>query len=308
MVITKISYGLANQMFQYAAGRALAARNNQLFKLDLSFFDNALKKDDRPTHEFYQLSIFKGTIKHQSLDNEYLERLINKYKHNIAYRFLNKFSKQVLPKPLFTYCWEKDFLKFDYGINKSSGKTIYLNGYFQNERYFEDAKALIKEDFTFREDLIDPVNLNLGIQMGQENSVSIHVRRGDYVGKRFIPSLGYYKNAIELIIHTVNDPVFYIFSDDSEWAAKHVKAPGQVHYIVHNTQENSYKDMYLMSKCMHNIIANSSFSWWGAWLNSNENKVVISPKQWLPEDNVLSADIIPSNWLQVEAQTPLQIG
>ena len=308
MVITKISYGLANQMFQYAAGRALAARNNQPFKLDLSFFDNTPKKDGRPSHEFYQLNIFKGPINYQPLDNDYLERLINKYKHNITYRVLNRFSKQMLPKPLFTYCWEKDFLKFDPVIKKSSGKIIYLNGYFQNEYYFEDAEALIKNDFTFREDLIGAVNINLGIQMRQENSISIHIRRGDYVGKRFIPSLDYYKSAIELITQTVSNPVFYIFSDDSEWAAKHVKAPGQVHYVVHNTQENSYKDMYLMSKCMHNIIANSSFSWWGAWLNDNKNKVVISPKQWLPEDNVASADIIPSNWLQVEAQTLSQIG
>jgi len=299
MVITKISYGLANQMFQYAAARALAARNNQALGLDLAFFDNSAETDSKQSHESYQLDIFEGPAKYQPLDNEYLKQLTQKYKDNIVYRALNILSKQILNQPLYTYCWEKNFLKFDSLIKKSYGKTIYLNGYFQNEDYFEDAKALIKDDFIFKKELIDIVNTNLGIQMKQENSVSIHIRRGDYVGKRFIPSLGYYKSAIDLIVQKVDNPIFYVFSDDSEWAAKNVEAPGQVHYVVHNTQENSYKDLYLMSKCMHNIIANSSFSWWGAWLNSNAHKIVITPAQWLPESGVMASDIVPTSWIKL---------
>ncbi|MGI4885361.1 MAG: alpha-1,2-fucosyltransferase [Janthinobacterium lividum] len=296
MVVVRISFGLANQMFQYAAGRALALRNKQLFKLDLSFFD-ARTIEDGPSHEKYGLKIFKGIDSVGWVSNKEISSIRNKYENKLIYRFLNKAKRAIGLQPFYTYCWEKKLLRFDSDILTKKGDIIYLNAYFQNEFYFNDFQRIIKHDFEFKESFIDQLNLELGLKMQREESVSLHIRRGDYLGKRFVAPVDYYKRAIDYFLQKLNSPSFYIFSDDPEWAKDNIIFDGNCNYVTHNKFDNSYKDMYLMSKCKHNIIANSSFSWWGAWLNDNEDKIVISPTNWFPEKNIYSSDVIPTNWL-----------
>lgn len=296
MIVTRLSYGLANQMFQYAAGRALALRNKQPLKLDLSFFDSSTT-DNRSAHEEYGLKIFKGIEQIGVMPSEEVHSIRSRYEDKLVYRSLNKFKKTLGLQPLYTYCWERELLKFEIDVLSKKGKLIYLNSYFQNELYFRDMEEVIRADFEFKEAAIDKLNAGLGQKMQSEESVSVHIRRGDYVGVRFVAPIEYYQNALAYLTSKLRSPSFYIFSDDPEWAKANLNIEGNSSYITHNVASESYKDMYLMSQCKHNIIANSSFSWWGAWLNNHKDKIVVSPTEWFPERGVSASDVVPATWL-----------
>ena len=158
---------------------------------------------------------------------------------------------------------------------------IFIDGCFINPLYFESIRELISKAFVFRE--IDSYNMCLGERMLSDNSVSIHIRRGDYLNNPVygVCNEDYYEKAIRHIEKQVSNPSFFVFSDDLEWSDKLMRYLG-VNYklITINTGVDSYKDMYLMTRCRHNIIANSTFSWWGAWLNNNPGKIVIAPNKW----------------------------
>jgi hypothetical protein len=145
----------------------------------------------------------------------------------------------------------------------------------------------------------------LSVKIKNEESVSIHVRRGDYIS---IPknnelyetcSESYYSEAMNLVKAKFPNAVFYVFSDEPEWFRKNVKVNVPLVYVTHNVGEKSYEDLILMSQCKHNIIANSSFSWWGAWLNDNKNKVVIAPQKWFKDKSKDTKDLIPQKWIQL---------
>ena len=245
--------GLGNQMFQYAL---LLSLKNQGFEVkeDISYYDFF------KMHNGYELERVFG-IK---------EQLVNKQGiHMLWLRTLNKL------RPSLLY----EFDKYYYNENVVYTPKCYIFGYWQDERYFGD-KDEIKRLFSFRE--IDAYNATLAKEMQSCNSVSLHVRRGDYAafGMTVIEE-DYYRKAIEKINSMVDRPVYYIFSDDIEFSKKMANNLGIVYQIIsHNRGIDSYKDMYLMSNCKHNIIANSSFSWWGAWLNGNKEKIVIAPQIW----------------------------
>lgn len=180
-----------------------------------------------------------------------------------------------------------------------------LCGYWQGEKYFFDYKDEIRNDFRLARPL-DKKNLKFLNDIDKCNSVSIHIRRGDYVSDpKTIKihgscTLEYYKKAIEKIKKEVKRPVFFVFSDDPKWVRANFKF-GSIRYIDWNKGINSYKDMELMSHCKHNIIANSSFSWWGAWLNNNPHKIVIAPKKWFNEIELQKEmkDLIPKKWIKL---------
>lgn len=157
----------------------------------------------------------------------------------------------------------------------------YFDGCFINFRYFDNVQNDLRKAFGFKG--IDGTNLEWTIRMYHCNSVSLHIRRGDYLKN---PIYGvcdekYYEKAITLIIDKVVEPKFYVFSDDTEWCEAFMRKLGVDYQIIsHNSGIDSYKDMYLMTQCKHNIIANSTFSWWGAWLNENNEKIVIAPNKW----------------------------
>ena len=190
--------------------------------------------------------------------------------HKYSYVLLKRLkSKQVLV----------DYL--DYLPQALQQKFTYYDGFWQWERYFHDCQNEVKNAFTFK--VIDNQNMELGAQMKCENSISIHFRRGDYLNlpRLMVCDDDYYNSAISYMLEHVENPMFYVFSNDTKWSddfMKKLQVPYRI--IDFNQGQNSYRDMYLMTQCKHNIIANSSFSWWGAYLNSCSQKIVVSPKEW----------------------------
>ncbi len=176
----------------------------------------------------------------------------------------------------------------------------YLMGYWQSERYFADVAQTIRTDFTFRQPMIGR-NHELVEEIGAVNAVSLHVRRGDYANNlrtkatHGVCPLDYYEAAIRYIAERVEAPHYFVFSDDMEWVRANLRIQLPCSYVDHNQGAESYNDMRLMSLCKHHIIANSSFSWWGAWLNPCDDKVVVAPKNWFANSND-TKDLLPFGW------------
>ena len=178
-------------------------------------------------------------------------------------------------------------------------------GYWQGERYFNDYEKEIRNDFRFIK-LLDKKNRDILNIINKTNSVSIHIRRGDYVfdkkTKEFhgLLPVEYYKKAIKIINKKIKNSKYFVFSDDPEWVKNNLKIDSAI-YIYWNKGRKNYIDMQLMSNCKHNIIANSSFSWWGAWLNCNPNKIVVAPQKWFNNAKAQkeSTDLIPKTWKKI---------
>ena len=281
MIITKIKGGLGNQLFQYATGRAVASHHKLPLKLDLTWFET------NNLHNGYRLDqlAIQAEI---ATENEIIKL---KGENNILFSALRKvglFKKK-------SYFKEKRSSNFDGGVFKN--KFLYLNGYWQNELYFSNIRESLLGE-------LSPINSmsDLGYayleSIEQSNSVSLHVRRGDYLNLRNIGVLGvdYYTKAVDYIRQNVENPTFYIFSDDLEWCKDNLGFLDNCIYV--DRTQTEIEDLKLMSFCRHNIIANSSFSWWGAWLNQNPNKIVIAPKGWLLNDTS-SSNVILSDWVKV---------
>ena len=181
---------------------------------------------------------------------------------------------------------------------------IYIEGYWQTEKYFKNIEHTIKKDFTFKTKP-DKNNQSLLNQIKNCNAVAIHVRRGDYVKNPVanrilgVCNLDYYNKCINLIIRKINNPHFFIFSDDPKWTINNLNIDFPATYVSHNGSDKGYEDLRLMSNCKHQIIANSSFSWWGAWLNNNPNKVVMAPKKWFNDLSINTEDLIPESWVKI---------
>jgi hypothetical protein len=293
MIIVKLSGGLGNQMFQYAAGLSVAKNNNTKLFLDVDFF----KKNT--AHNGFELSKIFSEKFHISTVKD-VRHILGFRSYSILFKILLRVKNNLLRgqnlyiEPHFSY--DRNFKKIC--------DNNFLVGYFQSEKYFIDIENLIRKIFTFNKNL-NTKNKEFLKLIKNSNSVSIHIRRGDYLSnqKAFdvhgICSDIYYDKAISYIRKKISNPKFYIFSDDKEWV-KH-KFNYQKNFIVvdSNSASQSYFDMFLMSKCKHNIIANSSFSWWAAWLNNNPSKNVIAPKMWFKSKSLSTKDLIPKNWILI---------
>ena len=286
MIITKLIGGLGNQMFQYAAGRQLAYKLGVELKLDILDFDHyKLRK--------YELDVFN--IQENFATAEEIADLTI-LKRNIIERFISRLLHKPY-RPLPTYIKESFNSEI---MNMYDG--VYLDGYWQSEKYFADIIEIIREEFiitTTQEGL----NRKLADQIKSCNSVSLHIRRGDYVSNpetnkaHGICDIDYYLHCIEHLTKTVEHPHFFAFSDDIEWVRQNLKIPYPITFIENNGQDKSYEDLRLMSQCKHHIIANSSFSWWGAWLNPNEDKIVFAPRKWFANKDANIQDRIPNQWI-----------
>ena len=198
---------------------------------------------------------------------------------------------------------EKYPFKFDKNIFHCKDKS-YLKGYWQNEKYFKNIKDILNVEFRVKTPLIGK-NYDLAQVIQNNNSVAIHVRREDYITDSITAdthgtcSLDYYKDSIHLMNQRIKDPQYFIFSDDISWAKKNLGEISQIPYAEHNNTNSDYEDLRLMYLCKHNIIANSSFSWWGAWLNMNPAKIVIAPQIWLKTPTIYSRRHLPKEWFIV---------
>ncbi len=292
MVITKLIGGIGNQMFQYAAGKALAEHHDVELKLDTNDF------------QFYsnrRFSLGHFNINADIATNEEILKFIGKNKSK-SLMILRERLGRLLPLKRRKIYYEPHF---HYDENFFSlPPHIYINGYWQSEKYFNNIKSIILNDFSFREPL-EGVNKEISEKILSSNSVSIHIRRGDYVTNKFtffthgVCGIEYYLNAINYISNLVEEPHFFIFSDEPEWASDNLITTFPVTFVNHNSGQNDFEDMRLLSICRHHIIANSSFSWWGAWLCKNEDKIVVAPKKWFNEYRASTKDLYPVQWVTI---------
>lgn len=292
MIITNLIGGLGNQMFQYAVGRALSLEYGVPLRVDVSGFAGY------GLHQGFELQrIFNCTIE---IAGDADVSGILRWQFSTAIR-------RVVSRPSMAAFRRKGFVvepHFHYwhGI-KEVPCDCYLTGYWQSEKYFSKVAEQIREDFSFRLPL-ENQNVELAAQINQVNAVSLHVRRGDYVNNPQTKvtyehcSLDYYRAAIRHIAERVQNPNFFVFSDDIAWVKDNLKIDFPCIYVDHNQGAESYNDMRLMSMCQHHIIANSTFSWWGAWLNPSVDKVVVAPKMWFANETK-TQDLIPQCWVRL---------
>lgn len=288
MITLILSGGLGNQMFEYAAGRALSLRHKTDLHMDLYI----LNKKTKATIRNYELIVFQ-------IETHIIKSNLNKIavkgfgflkSNSLGRMFLNNIG---IFRDEKAQCYDSRF--------KDLSEKTTLFGYFQNENYFKGISKQLRIDFTFKAPLKGK-NDEIRTVIEQNTSVSIHIRRGDYSNSNSnlpILDISYYKKAIEHIASQVNKPYFFIFSDGIDWVKENLDLSKFNHqFIDWNKNENSYIDMQLMSMCKHNIIANSSFSWWAAWLNANPNKLVIAPDKWYKGDNGKYPDgFLPKEWI-----------
>ena len=284
MIITKILGGLGNQLFQYAAGKALAVQNGTELKLDLTGFMDYNLRD-------FELNRFSVSCSVATAEE------IKKYKaSNSIQRIKARFS----PASSRTF-YKEPFFHFDPTFF-SLRPPIYVQGYFQSEKYFESIKGQLQNELVLKESFSNEV-LNLAQRLRQENSVSVHIRRGDYKNAESLRVHGilpktYYQKAVDRIVQqTTGRLQVYIFSDDPK-AANEFNIQNAV-TVSGTVSKNHYEDFYLMQQCRHNVIANSSFSWWAAWLNNHEDKIVVAPTRWFNEGPKDTQDLLPSTWIRL---------
>jgi hypothetical protein len=290
MIIVELNGGLGNQMFQYALGKSIAKSRN--LKLLISI--KKLNEIDESIYlkRSFELDVFDvnwnftQTIHHRLFFPN----------NSLIFKCLNKILR----------CLIIEEKKFSYTEINTKTRNTYLIGYFQSEKYFQHISNELRNEFLFKKKKNQKTE-HFQKEIMKANSISVHIRRGDYVegitsDLHGFAGLEYYMESINYIKSNIANPKFYFFSDDCDWVSKNLLPAIDCAEIVnHNKNEESWQDMYLMSLCKHNIIANSSFSWWGAWLNSNVNKMVIAPKKWFAnkEMNLQTKDLIPENWLKL---------
>lgn len=291
--IVKFNGGLGNQMFQFAFACALEDIFPVEVVFDFSYFED-VKAQTNVTTRFFELDVFNLNCKPVSADDLAKVKtpdFNSKFKNTFAKKFPELFGINYI-REKYNTIYDKKLLTYpDY---------IFYEGYFQNEKYFKHLREKLVNCFSLKVTL-DEKNQAILEKINESNSVSIHIRRGDYVTSdctnkiHGVCSLEYYQKGIEYIAKYVQNPHFFIFSDDIEWVIKNLKID-YTFTIVDFNQGKGWFDLNLMKNCKHNIIANSSFSWWGAWLNENYGKIVIAPKKWNTKKQ--KYDIIPQEWIK----------
>ncbi len=285
MVIVRIQGGLGNQLFQYALARSLSQRTGQPFKLDFtSYGHDELRK---PGLRSFRASLpVAGRLE------------ISRLKYGLGEHFLAKLMRREPTKGV-AFIQEKTH-SYDASI-LSLKDPAYLDGYWQSEKYFHDFGDLIRSELVLREGLPE-ASRKWEEKIRDCESISIHVRRGDYVANPANHSIfsvcspGYYFRSAELVASSFPNARFFLFSDDPNWVRENLvpKLGGKAEVMA--VSADPAQDMYLMSRCRHNIIANSSFSWWAAWLNPNPGKIVVAPSEWFKQAERESPDLIPREW------------
>jgi hypothetical protein len=290
MVYTQLIGGLGNQLFQYAAAKSLARRNDTEVVLDIGCFE---------TYKLHKFSLQHFNVR-KTFASSRVQKLVRK--DHEPYTFSERLFNRLLPLKIDLY--EEPYFQYNPDFLKLKRKEICLVGYFQSEKYFKDIESEIRKDFKVITPL-SPKTAAMKKLMDTCDAVSLHVRRADYVTNDHTNSVhgtcdgNYYNKAVDYIKSKETTPVFFVFSDDIAWAKENIVTGAKTHFVDFNDADTNYQDLYLMSNCKHNIIANSSFSWWGAWLNGNKNKIVIAPSRWFNNSPYDESDVVPENWIRI---------
>jgi hypothetical protein len=275
MIVVTLMGGMGNQMFQYALGRNLSLKYNIPLKIDLSFLKNK-NMGANFIYRDYDLNIF-----------------------NVYEDFeIGQVNVKRINEPNFQYSSNISDM-----VTNSPGDNFLLNGYWQTPKYFEEFEEQIRKDFTFRdkvEDADDHIK-DMLVKIKSTNSVLLNVRRTDYLNTNYHGVMGneYLDKGVELIESKVENPHYFLFSDDVEWCKENIKYENMT--IVDHSYKGDRFSYYLqlMKNCKHFIIPNSSFAWWAAWLNEGEDKIVITPEKWFTDSNINTSDLIPDNWIRI---------
>ena len=293
VIIIKLQGGLGNQMFQYAMASILAKKNKTKVLIDDSFFKRKEKTLGFTPRKF-ELAVFNNH--HVSASDSDIISFYHLSNVNMVRMKLGLNYPKIYNEP-----------SFDFQAEALSVKApVYLNGYFQSCKYFMGYEDFIRQLFSFPIDTLDEINKDLLIKIKNLNTIAIHIRRGDYVSDTMTAeyhgscSREYYLEALKQVASKVKEFTLVFFSDDSDWVKRQFNdLPYSKIIVDHNKEEDSWKDMLLMSSCTHNIIANSSFSWWAAWLNKNPKKTVIAPKEWFKTKDLDTLTILPEEWMKL---------
>jgi len=289
MIIVNVLGGLGNQMFQYAFAYALAQKSSEEVKLDIeSFVLYELRE--------YELELFNISLPVATIE----EVNSRKYRReNFLMKVLQKLKRE--PKPFSDAYLKEAHFYFDEVVLNQANKAFF-EGYWQSERYFKAYREDLIKEFTLKKSL-HKQSKAYQEQIGSCNAISLHIRRGDYISNAHTNSvhgtcsLEYYESAVKYVEERVDRPHFFIFSDDLAWAKDNLSFIATKTFVELDDNTPDHEEMLLMSLSQHNIIANSSFSWWGAWLNQNSDKIVIAPKEWFNDTTINTKDLIPTEWV-----------
>lgn len=290
-------------MFQYAAARRLALYHRTSLKLDLAFFQ--YRDVPHLTPRSYALTPFN--IRAGIATPREITRITGVGQHSFS-RLCFRLERKLQLPSLGEIFSEPGFAPFQPEIFKTR-KNVYLQGSWQSAKYFADIAEIIRQDFTLNSDL-SAASRQVAYQIEQTEAVSIHIRRGDYISDPVLSkvhnvcTLDYYVRCVRNMTERIKDAHFFIFSDEPRWVAENLKLDCPTTLVQNHTPE--HEDMRLMSMCRHHIIANSSFSWWGAWLNPNPNKIVLAPLRWFNSlqnndpRSLDTRDLLPAAWVRID--------
>jgi Glycosyl transferase family 11 len=295
VVVARLIGGLGNQMFQYAAGRALALRCGASLKLDLSGFAAYPKRH-------YELDDFPICAAPASD----ADRAEFGFRASGAWAAWGRRVRRLLGVdigPTGAPVYSERHFHFDPRVRDLT-PPVFLDGYWQSEKYFADCAELLRREFTPHEPL-DAANADIATRIAAVEAVSLHVRRGDYVSELDVSRYhgicrpDYYRSAVDYIAQRVQDIHLFVFSDDRDWVRDNLRFDLPTTLVAANSPDRGFRDMQLMARCRHHIVANSSFSWWGAWLNPSPTKVVVAPSRWFGADNIDTRDLLPESWVKL---------
>lgn len=280
MIVVQLKGGHSNQMFQYAAARSLAHRNKTDLQIDLIWYADTSKYDSPRQYELGSYTI-----------QEHL------YRPNIVTTITSRLHRtQHYTEPSYTY--DSAF--------ENLGANTYIEGDFQSEKYFLSIRPLLLQDFSYKNEPSKSNKALLKKINADPQAVSLHIRRGDYANNKNVniihglKDIAYYKTALKELKKKVKNPNLYVISNDPAWCKKNLQLDAPMYFVDNNDDlTGGAEDMRLMRACKHNIMANSSFSWWGAWLNENPDKIVIAPKVWFQDESISTQDLIPKSWIRL---------
>jgi len=299
MIITRLIGGLGNQLFQYAVARHLAEIHRTTLKFDISFLDT----DHDSSFFYHKFALWPFDIGAKFASGKETKKyLINRsiFKKWPASSYLHTLLRK-LQGTRFTHTIIEQHFHFDPRVLEVPD-GVYLLGNWQTEKYFIDIENIIRKELTFRIPQMGK-DKEISENIASCNSVSIHIRRGysvtDVTGHHGVIPLDYYNECMDRVARMVDNPQFFLFTDDPEWVVNNFRGHYPITFVLQNGIEKNYEDMRLMSQCKHHIIANSSFSWWGAWLNPRKDKIVFAPKSWFTKEDRNTKDLIPRSWFVV---------
>lgn len=276
MIICRLFGGLGNQMFQYAAARAMAERLCVPVALDSREVEARGERVltrvfDLPLADPAKLPPPRGSVGYALWRLARLSPRLRREAH----------------------------LGYNAGFTQW-GSPAYLHGYWQSERYFAPVAGVIRKAFAFPA-FSSTQNAEMAQRISETQAIALHVRRGDYLAlsQHAVCDEAYYLRALDVVREGLDAPVVYVFSDDPDWAKAHLPLPCDKVVVDFNGRDTDFEDMRLMSLCRHNVIGNSSFSWWAAWLNATPGRKVAAPEQWFGDPKMKNPDILPPDWIRV---------